>query len=128
MSTSADRGFLDALAALSRALDETGASAMIIGGVAVIAHGVPRLTVDIDATVDASGVALDQLAVTLGRHDIEPRTEDAAAFARYPRAAAAEGRTRGVSAPAAAQASSVSAGTESCTCATTATMVKSGDR
>ena len=27
---------------------------MVIGGVAVIAHGVPRLTVDIDATVVAA--------------------------------------------------------------------------
>jgi hypothetical protein len=32
----------DALAALARALDETGAPWMIIGGIAVIAHGVRR--------------------------------------------------------------------------------------
>ena len=46
--------FLDALQAVSTALAELGSPAMIIGGVAVIAHGVPRLTVDIDATVVAT--------------------------------------------------------------------------
>jgi hypothetical protein len=38
------QGFLDALRALSRALDDCGAPAMIIGGVSLIALGVPRLT------------------------------------------------------------------------------------
>ena len=42
-----EQGFLEALDALGRALDEVDAPSMIIGGVAVIALGIPRLTVDI---------------------------------------------------------------------------------
>lgn len=45
--------FSEALRALVAALDELGAPAAIIGGVAVIVHGVPRATVDVDATVSA---------------------------------------------------------------------------
>ena len=55
---------------------------MIIGGVAVIALGVPRLTVDIDATVEAAHVSIEQLVEVLGRHGITPRIPDAVAFAR----------------------------------------------
>lgn len=80
--SAAPEGFLSALAELQLALDELGAPSMIIGGVAVIAHGVPRLTVDIDATVAAAGVTVERLAEALHRHRIEPRTIDAIAFAR----------------------------------------------
>lgn len=55
---------------------------MIIGGVAVIALGVPRLTVDIDATVSGAGLEIDRLAALLGRHGIAARVPNAAAFAR----------------------------------------------
>jgi uncharacterized nucleotidyltransferase DUF6036 len=74
-------GFLDALRDLSAALDELGSPAMIIGGVAVIAHGVPRLTVDIDATVVAAGVSPGRASAALARHGIHPRIPDAEAFA-----------------------------------------------
>jgi hypothetical protein len=47
-----DVPFLDAFDDLCRALDAVDAPSMIIGGVAVIAMGVPRLTVDIDATFE----------------------------------------------------------------------------
>jgi hypothetical protein len=47
----ADAALLSALADLERALNEIGRPAMIIGGIAVIASGVPRQTIDIDATV-----------------------------------------------------------------------------
>jgi hypothetical protein len=47
----ADGRFTSALRALTKALDELGAPSMIIGGIAVIAAGVPRETIDIDATV-----------------------------------------------------------------------------
>ena len=82
MSTNPGAEFLDALDALQRALADVDAPSMIIGGVAVIALGVPRLTVDIDATVSAAGLDLDRLVETLGRHGIKPRTADALAFAR----------------------------------------------
>lgn len=55
---------------------------MIIGGVAVIALGVPRLTVDIDATVAAGPLDLESLIDALGRQGIQPRIPDALAFAR----------------------------------------------
>ena len=55
-------------------------SGMVIGGIAVIARGVPRTTRDIDLTfAGATGIAtlLDQLAVA----GITPRIPDAEAFA-----------------------------------------------
>lgn len=55
---------------------------MIIGGVAVIALGVPRLTVDIDATVAASAPNLERLVSILRQHAIVARMPDAEAFAR----------------------------------------------
>ena len=82
MSTHQGQGFLGALDALRRALDEVDAPSMIIGGVAVIALGVPRLTVDIDATVAAPNLDIKRLVETLGWHGIEARIPDAIAFAR----------------------------------------------
>jgi len=55
---------------------------MIFGGVAVIAHGVPRLTIDIDATTLAAGGSLEALIATLAKHAIGLRTPDGIAFAR----------------------------------------------
>lgn len=82
MSPVPDRGVLEALAALNRALAETGAPAMIIGGIAVIARGVPRLTVDVDATVWGAAVSLEALFSTLETHQIMPRISDARDLAR----------------------------------------------
>jgi hypothetical protein len=62
-----DQGFLDALAALRQGLDDVGAPSMIIGGVAVIALGIPRLTVDIDATLAAVHLDVERLADSLAR-------------------------------------------------------------
>ena len=55
---------------------------MIIGGIAVIARGVPRLTVDADATVWGEQVELEDLVQILGQHQIVPRIQDALNFAR----------------------------------------------
>lgn len=77
-----DRALLDALAALNGALRDVGAPSMIIGGIAVIARGVPRATRDIDATVWGQDVELDALFSVFGRHGIEGRIPDAIAFAR----------------------------------------------
>ena len=54
---------------------------MVIGGVAVIAHGVPRLTVDIDATVVAADVNPAAAAGALAREGILPRIPNAESFA-----------------------------------------------
>jgi hypothetical protein len=77
----ADDQLLSALRALAGALRELDAPAMVIGGIAVIARGVPRQTVDIDAAVWAEGLDLDRLVDVLARHAIDVRTEDAVAFA-----------------------------------------------
>ncbi len=55
---------------------------MIIGGIAVIARGVPRLTRDIDATVAGAGTDLQELAAVLRRHHLVTRIEDAVRFAQ----------------------------------------------
>jgi hypothetical protein len=70
-----------ALRALAGAFDEAGVPAMIIGGIAVIARGVPRHTIDIDATLRAEGLDIDLLIRVLASHGIVPRVPDAKAFA-----------------------------------------------
>lgn len=82
MITPPDEGILKALAALNRALADLGAPAMIIGGIAVIARGVPRLTVDVDATVWGADVSLEALFSALSVHEIVARIPDAEGFAR----------------------------------------------
>ena len=77
----ADRELTSALHALSRALAATGAPAMIIGGLAMIARGVPRQTIDIDATIWADGLSIDSLLQRLAAEQIAPRTDDARTFA-----------------------------------------------
>jgi hypothetical protein len=77
-----DAGLLQALADLERALAELDRPSMIIGGIAVIASGVPRQTIDIDAAVAGEGTDLDALVERLVRHRIEPRIPDAIEFAR----------------------------------------------
>lgn len=71
----------DALEALGRALDEAGAPWMIIGGIAVIAHGVRRFTTDVDAAILGDSVAIAPLLAVLARHGIAARVPDVRAFA-----------------------------------------------
>lgn len=78
----AERRFNEALHALVDALDETAAPSMIIGGVAVIASGVPRQTVDIDATILGRAAPLETVVDTFARHGITPRVPGALQFAR----------------------------------------------
>jgi hypothetical protein len=75
-------GLAQGLRALDRALRRVGAPYMIIGGVAVVARGVARLTDDVDATVWGGGVDLAVLLKTLGKVGITPRIEGAVEFAR----------------------------------------------
>jgi hypothetical protein len=82
MSGRVESPFVEAIAALRAALDEVGAPFMLIGGLAVIVHGVARVTGDVDATIWAEGVDVDRALDVLARHRLVPRIEDAAAFAR----------------------------------------------
>lgn len=82
MSDPRHSSFDDAVAALACALDEFGVPWMLLGGVAVIASGVARTTLDVDATLSGERTDLDALVATLARHAIEPRLPDALEFAR----------------------------------------------
>jgi hypothetical protein len=82
VTTSGESAILAALAALAEALTESGAPAMIIGGIAVIARGVPRQTVDVDATVWGDATSIEALVEVFRRHHIVPRITDAVAFAK----------------------------------------------
>ncbi|MGH9361132.1 MAG: nucleotidyl transferase AbiEii/AbiGii toxin family protein [Thermoanaerobaculia bacterium] len=95
MSTAADQKLLEALAALAATLRSLSAPSMIIGGIAVIAHGVPRLTVDIDATVWSEELDLEHLFSTLASNGIEPRIRDALGFARERQVLLLEHRSSG---------------------------------
>ena len=74
--------FQELLARLARGLDGAGISYMVIGGQAVLLHGEPRLTRDIDVTigVEASELArVRQAAEQIGLH---PSVSDVEAFVR----------------------------------------------
>jgi hypothetical protein len=78
----ADQALLTALAAVAAALQSLTAPSMIIGGIAVIARGVPRQTIDIDAIVWAESLDPESLLQALARHHLLPRIDDALVFAR----------------------------------------------
>ncbi len=82
MTTRSEPEFLAAVKALQLALDELGSPAMIIGGVAVIALGVPRYTADVDATILGRTSLPEQILGVFARHGIGPRIESALEFAR----------------------------------------------
>jgi len=77
-----EEGLESALSAVGRALDDLASPWMLIGGMAVIARGVPRHTADVDATIWAEDLELDDLVETLRRESIEPRIDEALEFAR----------------------------------------------
>jgi hypothetical protein len=54
---------------------------MVIGGIAVIARGVPRTTLDIDATVWAEHLDLGRALNVFARHGLAPRVTEARQFA-----------------------------------------------
>lgn len=75
-------GVPQTVAALGAALESIGVSWMVIGGVAVVARGVARLTDDVDATVIGADLDLEATITVLSRHGIIPRIDDAIRFAR----------------------------------------------
>jgi hypothetical protein len=74
--------FQSALSALTEALRSLEQPAALIGGLAVIARGVPRFTIDIDAIVQAEGLDVDRLWSALRNTGFQPCVDDAAEFAR----------------------------------------------
>jgi len=60
------------LAALARALADAGFPYMLIGGQAVLVHGRPRLTEDIDVTLGAAPDRLADLLAATGRLGLVP--------------------------------------------------------
>jgi hypothetical protein len=54
---------------------------MVIGGIAVVARGVRRMTADIDAVVEGDTITLPRLFDVLGDGGIVPRIDAARAFA-----------------------------------------------
>ena len=72
---------LELAAALPVFLDELRGPRSIIGGIAVIACGVQRLTPDIDVAVAGEDLSAAALADELERLGFEPRIRDAVAFA-----------------------------------------------
>jgi hypothetical protein len=77
-----ERRLDDALTAIASALRAVRGSWMIIGGIAVIARGVRRMTTDIDVVVLGEAVDTSKLLRTFARHAVEPRIEEAEAFAQ----------------------------------------------
>ena len=79
---SADHRFSAALRALAATMQELAIPWMVIGGVAVIAAGVPRETIDVDAAVLGRVSDVDALLEGLVRHGVVPRIDDARQFVR----------------------------------------------
>ena len=80
-TVAAERRFNAALRAVIAALNEIPAPSMIIGGIAVIASGIPRETIDIDGTVLGRSTTPEDVVKTFERHAIRPRIPDALQFA-----------------------------------------------
>ena len=80
--TSTAEAFRSALLALQQAFKDLARPAMIIGGLAAVARGIPRFTRDIDATIAGEALDLDRALALLQHHGFEPRIEHAAEFAR----------------------------------------------
>ncbi|MSP59939.1 MAG: hypothetical protein EXR72_06290 [Myxococcales bacterium] len=78
----ADRPIEEALSALDQTLSTADVPWMIIGGIAIIARGVRRLTTDIDALVRGDAITIEALLRAFARQKIVPRLPGAAAFAR----------------------------------------------
>jgi Nucleotidyl transferase of unknown function (DUF2204) len=71
-----------AVNAVSVALTSLPIPGMVIGGIGVIARGVPRATRDVDITLEGGKLPLETLVGLLDKHEITPRIDDAVGFAR----------------------------------------------
>lgn len=75
------KGIHHALEDLASVLDRHRGHSVVIGGIAVIARGVPRVTRDIDVAFSGPEVTLQELVADLDPAGIIPRIDDAIAFA-----------------------------------------------
>lgn len=71
-----------AVGGVAQALAQKPLTGMLIGGIAVIAWGVPRTTRDVDATVSANAGRVDDVLRIFEEHELVPRIDDARAFAQ----------------------------------------------
>lgn len=78
----ADDPLSEALRSVAAALGGLAAPSMIIGGIAVIAAGVPRQTIDVDATVLGRGTTVEEVVAAFAHQGISPRISNALEFAR----------------------------------------------
>jgi hypothetical protein len=74
-------GIARALQDVAKVIARHEGRAAIIGGIAVIARGVPRLTRDIDVAIAGEDIPIRALASELAEVGIVPRIADAIAFA-----------------------------------------------
>ncbi len=74
--------FAGLLAALSGELGRRELPFMVIGGQAVLLHGRPRLTEDIDLTLGSGPEALETVLAACGRQGLEPLPEHVERFVR----------------------------------------------
>jgi predicted nucleotidyltransferase len=73
MSSTAPRAAVAELfAAFGRAMRARGARWYVYGGQAVLVYGRPRMTVDVDITVDTAGASAAELLETLEQHGFAP--------------------------------------------------------
>lgn len=70
------------LARIARALDGAGIPYMVIGGQAVLLHGEPRLTRDIDLTLGCDAGELDRLLSIASGADLQPAVNQIEAFVK----------------------------------------------
>ena len=84
------------LAKLARALDGAGISYMIIGGQAVLLHGEPRLTRDIDVTLDCDTSELARILAVTGAADLHPAVGEIEPFVRKTNVLPVTDRTTGI--------------------------------
>ena len=74
-------GIHRALEDLAPVLDQHRGCSVVIGDIAVIARGVPRVTRDVDAAFSGAEVTLSGLLTDLDAAGIVPRIDDAIGFA-----------------------------------------------
>jgi hypothetical protein len=80
--TPLNEGLIRTLRAVAAVLELRPHQGAVIGGIGVIARGVPRLTRDVDVTFAADKLVLEELVRDLGTVAIVPRIPDALAFCR----------------------------------------------
>lgn len=74
------RGLARTLDALAPVLERHSGHSVVIGGIAVIARGVPRVTRDVDIAFAGARVTLRGLSAELATAGVVPRIADAIAF------------------------------------------------